>query len=88
MLVERVVSLHLGNERSCSNIVPTVINHGHLVLEVTVVAFEGFSWLHLHGEKMVVDPLELLSQGILVEEGFADLLRASERPRREGIKSV
>jgi len=60
MLVDEMVGLQSGNERDYSNIIATVINHSHLVLKITDVAFEGFSWLHLDGEKMIVVLLKLM----------------------------
>ena len=50
--------------------------------------FEGLSWLHLDCEEVVAIFLEFLPRGILVEEDVANLLKASERPCREGIKPV
>ena len=78
-MIVGVVNLQSGNECDCSNIV-TVINHGHLVLKITDIVFEGYSCLHIDGEVVVVS-LELLSQGILVEEGITNLLKASKRLR-------
>ena len=76
------------NERGYSNIVATVINHGHLALKIIDVALEGLSWLHLDCEEVVVVPLALLPRGVLVEEDVANLLKDSERPQWEGIKPV
>jgi len=60
MLVEGMVGLQSSNECDRSNFIATVINHGHLVLKITDVAFEIFSWLHLDGEEVIV-LLKLLS---------------------------
>ena len=67
-----------GNERILNKIISTVINHDHLILKKTDVAFEGLCWLHLDGEKVVDVLLKLLPGGVLVEEGIATL-EASER---------
>ena len=42
------------NKHGRNNVIATVINHGHLVLKTTDVAFKGLSWLHLDGEEVVV----------------------------------
>ena len=42
MLVE-VINLQHDNERDCSNIIATIINHDHLILKITDVALEGLS---------------------------------------------
>jgi len=78
MLVE-VINLQHGNERDCSSIIATIINHDHLILKITDVALEGLSWLYLDGEEVVDIPLELLSRGILVEEDITNILKASDR---------
>jgi len=79
MLVEKMVGLLSGNERGRSIIVTTIMNHGHLVLEITYVAFEYLSWLHLDGEEVVVVLLKLLPRGVLVEESVINLLEVLER---------
>ena len=56
-----MVGLQSDNECGHSNIIATIINHSHLVLKITDVAFEGLSWLHLDGEEVVVALLKLLS---------------------------
>ena len=43
VLVQRVIGLQSSNERDRSNIIVTVINHGHLVMEITNIALEGLS---------------------------------------------
>ena len=57
-------------------------------MEIINVAFDGLSWLHLDGEKVVVVLLKLLPRGVLVEEGIANLLEAPERSCCEGVKPV
>jgi len=79
MLVERIVGLQSGNERDCNNIIATVINHGHLVLEISDVEFEGLSWRRLDGEEVVDFHFKFMSRGVLVEEGIANLLKTSVR---------
>ena len=85
MLVKEVINLQPDNEHGCNNIVATVINHDHLILKITDVVLEGLTWLHLDCDEVIVVPLDFLSQGILVEENVANLLKASDRPQREGI---
>ena len=58
----------------------TVIDQRHLTQEITDVALESFSLLHLDHKEMVV-LLELPPQGILIEKGITDLLKIPERPR-------
>jgi len=78
MLIEGMVGQQSSNERGRSNIAATAINHGHLVLKITDIAFEGLSWLHLDGEE-VIDVLKLLPRGVLIEEGITKFLEALER---------
>jgi len=73
-----VVGLQSGNEYSWSDIIAIVIDQHHLTLKITDVALQSFSLLHLDHKEMVVVLLKLLSRGILVEEGAADLLKAPE----------
>jgi len=54
----------------------------------TDATFKGFFMLHFDGENIVTVLLELLLRGILVEEGIADLLKAPERSRREGVEPI
>ena len=75
-----VVGILFSNEHG-RNIIATVINYGHLALEITDVALECLSWLHLDCEEVIVILLKLLSRGVLIEDDVANLLKASERPR-------
>jgi len=77
MLVKKMVGLQSDNKRNRSNVIATVINHDHLVLKITDVAFKGLSWLHFDGEKVVV--LELLPQGVLVEASVANFLKVLKK---------
>ena len=79
IFVKGVIGLQPNNECGCSNIIATVINHSHMVLEITDIAFDGIFWLHLDGEEVVATLLKLLSRGILIEEGITNLLEASEK---------
>jgi len=54
MLAEGIVSLQFGNERGRNNIISTIVNHSHMVMEITDVVFEGLSGLHFDGEEVVV----------------------------------
>ena len=49
---------------------------------------QGISLLHLDDEEAVAILLELLSRGILVEEGVADFLKAPEKPRWVRVAQV
>jgi len=49
-----------------------------MVLEITNVAFEGLSWLHLDIKEMVAVLIKLLPRDVLVEEGIVNLFEASE----------
>ena len=72
--VEGMVGLQFGNECLRNNIVATIINHSHLVMNITNVAFDGLSWLHFDGEEVVAVLLKFLSRGVLIEKCIANLL--------------
>ena len=59
MFTEGTIGMQSDNKHGRNNVIATVINHGHLVLETTDVAFKGLSWLHL-GEEVVAILLKLL----------------------------
>ena len=88
MLIEGVVGLQSSGERGRNDIITIVINQRHLALEITDIALQGLSLLHLDSEEVVVVLLELLSRGILVEKGVANFLKAPERQRWEKVELV
>jgi len=73
MLIDGMVGLQSDNKRD-RNIVATIINHSHLVMNITNVAFDGLSWLHFDGEEVVAVLLKFLSRGVLIEKCIANLL--------------
>ena len=53
---------------------------------MTDIALESFFLLHPDCKEIVAILLELLSRGVLVEEGIIDLLEALERSQRKQVK--
>jgi len=84
VLVEGMVGLQSSNECGCSDIITTVINQYHLALEITDVALEGLSLLHLDGEEVVVIILNSCRETYWLNK--ASLTSSKLRRDRDGRK--